>query len=440
MRMKPIFSLFLLLVAFPVTALGYGPNVITSSGIVTWQLPVIIDVEGDQIKNCDGGATVDLSNHIANAASIWTGAPETGLTTQVRTITSGGNPLSVDETNYCDVMFDQGSCQFGGNQSGPADGGFNPIVYDEDGAITDLFFGVNAKQSTLGFAGIVLRETGSLNAAKGEGVINLFCMDPCAGSSCTATFSANDVLAFVVHELGHFFGMNHTQVNFDQTNESFTSTMFAVFDPDSVADITTLERDDEVGIADLYPNGGNDLDDNFCAVTGTVLDENGDEFQCANIIVRNTNTTGSKNLADAISFVSGGDREGGTAASGRGAFTVRGLAPGETYQVTVQQIDTTFPLNASSSGIVPCNGGNGNPTPPEFTSQTLSETVTCQAAGSSLVAVGNSQQLTVSEGDTITLSDITLTDTNKNVASGSGSGGIGGGGSAGSSSGCSLIR
>ena len=401
---------------------AYGPNVIDDAGVVTWQLPVIIDTEGDQIKNCPG-ETVDLTQHIADAAAIWEGAPETGLNTTIFTITKDGSPLAIDDTNYCDVMFDQGSCPFGGNAAGPNEaGGFSPVVFDEDGAITDLFFGTGAKRSTLGFAGIVLKEANTLNASKGEGVINLFCMDPCGGGSCLETFSSDDVLSFVVHELGHFFGFNHTQVNFDQMDKSFTTTMFAVFDPGSPADLTTLERDDQVGVADLYPNGTNDLDNDFCTVTGTIIDEDSEEFQCANVIARNTDP--AKRLSDAMSYVSGGDQPGGTTQAGRGDFTIRGLEPGETYEITVQPIDTSFPLNQVASGVIPCNGGSGNPTAPTFDVQTLTATVTCQA------------------GDTEALGDIVLSNTSTNVAStGSGSGSGSGSGTGGNGSGgCSLIR
>lgn len=423
--LRLLFFVGVILIGFTVgLAYAYGPNVIVDNGIITWGIPVIIDVEGDDIKNCPDSSTADLGSHIPDAVSIWEGAPETGLTTTIRTIMEGVNPASIDDSNYCDYMWDQGSCPFGGNNSGPSEvGGYNPIVFDEDGEITDLFFGIGQKRTTLGFAGIVLRETDFLLAAKGEGVINLYCMDVCPGAGCpNPSFSTDDVLVFVVHELGHFFGMNHTQVNFDQGDGSFTSTMFAVYDPESLADITTLERDDQVGIAYLYPQSPDILRNDFCTVTGTIRDENDDEFQCANVIARNVDTTADKNLEDAMSFVSGGDLPGGTPEEGRGRFTIMGLAPGETYQITVQPINTTAPLNQVSSGIIPCNGGNGNPMPPTFDVQTLSETVTCQASGPSLVVEDSVQGLTVSQGEILDLDDslagggIILTNTSGNVA------------------------
>ncbi len=398
---------------------AYGPNVITPTGIVKWNLPVVIDKEADE-SVCD--SNVDLSTLINQAAAIWSGAPETGLTTTIQTINDGG-PVAVDENNFCDYITDAGACPLGGNINGPGQpNGFNPVIYDETGAITDLFFGSNARFGTLGFAGIVVREENSNVAVKGEGVINLTCFADCANPGCNSlSFSKADVLAFVTHEVGHFFGMNHTQVNFDQSDTSFITTMFALFDPTSGADITTLERDDQIGVAFLYPNAGNDLKDNFCSVTGILRDENGDEFQCANVIARNTDP--AKALNDARSFVSGGDKPGGSSQAGRGRYTMHGLVPGETYDIIVQPIDRSGLLSFSSSGIVPCNGGQGNPAAPGFTA-VVADTVTCGDAG-----------------DTLTVADLTLSNTTGNVSAGAGTAtGSGTGGNTTTLGGCSLIR
>jgi hypothetical protein len=213
-------------------------------------------------------------------------------------------------------------------------------------------------------------------------------------------------LAFVVHELGHFFGMNHTQVNVGQPDQTHRATMNAVFAPNSTADITTLERDDQVGIGYLYPQDPDILAENFCTVTGTVRDENDDEFQCANVIVRNVDTT--KELEDVISFVSGGDLPGRTTEAGRGRFTIPGLTPGNSYQLTVKPIDTTGVLSQPASGIIPCNGGR-NPRAPSFDEKVLDEIIACQP-------VDGETELTVNAAEILDVGDIVIANSSGNVA------------------------
>jgi len=433
-------SLMLLL---PFALRGYGPNVIEDAGIVTWALPVIIDEESDLTKACSGAGETDkaLASFVPDAIAVWQGAPETGLTTTRQSLGS-----AVDVTNVCDFLFDVSACPLGvGNPNGPGQpNGSNPIIFDEDGTITELFFGSKSRFQTLGFAGIIALNPTTLKATKGEGVINLTCIANCdTPVGCTSSFADNDVLAFVVHELGHFFGMNHTQVNVGQTDESARATMNAVFNPSSAATIETLERDDKVGIGTLYPQSPDILTNNFCTVTGTIKDENGDEFQCANVIVRNKDA--SKTLTDVISFVSGGDLPGGTSETGRGQYTIRGLTPANTYQLTVTPINTSGVLGLPSSGIIPCNGGL-NPTAPTFDEQILAEDIVCQSAGSTLIVNSSSQALTVSSGQTLNISDVTVVNASGNISTGGGGsssgGGSGGssGGSSSSSGGCSLVR
>lgn len=398
----------------PLPLKGYGPNVIDSDGdVVVWDQPVIFDEEADlSLESCGQS----LSGFVSGAFDTWSAAPEASLTTTGRSL-----GVAVDADNVCDYLYDVSACP-NGPTSGPPTGGVNPIVFDEDGGITVLFFGVGNRYRTLGFAGIISYSVSTNRAVKGEGVINVACLDGCSAAGCPQTFSEDDVRSFIVHEGGHFLGMNHTQVNIDESDSQYTQTMFALFSTGAGADIRVLNRDDEVGIANLYPDPAGSLTNNFCTVTGTVTDENGDEFQCANVIARNTDTTGNKNLLDAISFVSGGDKTGGTSASGRGDFTIKGLTPGETYQIDVEPISTDGQLSAPSSGIIPCNGGNGNPSAPTFDEQTLSQTVTCSSGG-----------------DTTSAGTVQLSNTSGNVSDGDDDDDDDDDGGGSSSGGCSLL-
>lgn len=428
-----------LLFSFPRASECFGPSVVIEEGIVKWQLSAIVHEETDLTKECSGAGEPNrnLTSFLPGAIAIWQGAPETNLSTSLLSIGSG-----VDDTNFCD-FFDTSACPGGGNQSGGGMvGGFNPIVYDEDGKITDLFLGTGARFQTLGFALLTSVIAGTTDAAKGEGVINLTCLESCdtPTEDCVGVFSDGAVLAFVTHELGHFYGLNHTQVIRGEADQTHRPTMNALFDPS--IDITSLERDDQVGIAELYPQSPDLLAQDFCTVTGTIRDENDDEFQCANVIVQNT--TPGQELIDAISFVSGGDLLGGTPEVGRGRFTIPGLSPGNSYQLKVKPIDISNELSDPGSGIVPCNDGidqDGNminPVAPSFDEQIFSEIITCQTGGSGLILNEFPQQLAVQTGDILDVGDIVLTNTSENVANEDGGtdGGDTGGDAAG---GCTLM-
>lgn len=395
---------------------AYGPNVLDATnddGIVLWELPVVYDVESDlSLDDCG----LSVAGFVEDAFTAWEAAPETNLTSTKRDL-----GVAVDSDNVCDYLFDVSKCPAGPSNGSGSDG-VSPIVFDEDGLITAQFFGTGNRFSTLGFAGIIVSDNNTNRAIKGEGVINVSCYgEGCAHPLCSRTFTESDVRAFIQHESGHLLGLNHTQVNLGTDDAEFEQTMWAVFVPGTGDNIRSLNRDDAVGIAYLYPDSS--LNDSFCTVMGTVRGEDGAEFQCANIIARNTDSTGNQNLLDAISFVSGMEKKGSSAATGRGAFAIKGLAPSATYQIEVEPISKEGVLSQAASGIRPCNGGNGNPAAPTFDEQTLSATVNCAA------------------GETLTLADITLSNASENVAdedddTGDGSNGT----SSSSAAGCSLVR
>lgn len=407
--MKRAFATLLLLCGLtsPLTVLAYGPNIVGEFGVLKWALPVVLDEEADVLKECPPGSgqvDVSVANLLADAVTIWEAAPQTNLTTTIR---SGLVP-GIDGTNACDFLFSQTICsQVGQNALGPKSGGTNPIVYDEDGAIVSQFFGPGNRFLVLGFAGIVtfndVADASAREALKGEAIINLACLQGCEEAGCSNGLNLSfdrdtEVFGFVLHEIGHFFGLNHTQVNLAndlaKLDPANTPTMWALFSSELANSILTLERDDEVGIAALYSDGS--LASDFCTVTGTIKDEQGEEFQCANVVARNL----SNMHGDAMSFVSGGDLPGGTSQVGRGRFTIRGLSPGANYRIEVEPLSRAPELSSPASGIIPCNGGDGNPTPPTFDEQVLAGTVSC--LGGEIVDVG----------------DVVLQNTSKNVGVG----------------------
>src|SRR5207248_1910213 len=94
-----------------------------------------------------------------------------------------------------------------------------------------------------------------------------------------------------VHELGHFFGLDHSQLNGEQsfdgdpTNDDLSPVMSYSRGPN---DDGALSRDDQAWFATLYPSA------DFAASTGTIrgnvrLPDGVTGFQGVNVIARDVN-------------------------------------------------------------------------------------------------------------------------------------------------------
>ncbi|MBI2500082.1 MAG: hypothetical protein HYW02_01120, partial [Deltaproteobacteria bacterium] len=152
-------------------------------------------------------------------------------------------------------------------------------------------------------------------------------------------------------------------------------TMYAFFIQGNGSNFKTPERDDQVGLAFLYPESS--FTSSTFMAEGTVFDTNGTtEFACANVIARSTTT--DKTRTDAVSFVSGQLCPGGTFNDTcDGNYQIQGLSPSSSYTLEVEAINTSF---RGSSGIPPCEAAGEQPT---FTSQTRSGSISGSAGGTS---------------------------------------------------------
>ncbi len=367
--------LFVSLMAFlslPLTpqplAEAYGPRSVTATGnVVKWTLPIRIDLESDlDVRG------KDVTSLVEEGLSQWSSLSESNIS-----FTEESLGVAVDNENVCCYLFDSAACP-----KGPEDDGKNPIVIDDDGEVVGKFFGTANRFTTLGFAAVVTFNATTGEAVKGEAVFNAACLNGVELSGCgSLSFSDDDFTSFIVHEIGHFLGLNHSQVNLDEADDSDTSnddkitTMYPFFIQGNGANFKTPERDDQVGAAFLYPEEIF-ASSNF-TLSGTVYDTNGTtEFACANLVARNTSS--SRSRTDAVSFVSGQlCPDNKFDASCDGNYEIQGLSPSETYNLTVEPISTDF---RNSSGIPPCEGSSEQPT---FTTETRSSAIS-SAAGQSV--------------------------------------------------------
>lgn len=342
-----------------------GPRTVTSGGLpIKWgSMPVTVHLESDfDVRG------KDITSLIDEALDTWVNLADSDIT-----LTEGSLGAAVNQDNVCTYIFDSSACP-----SGPTNDGNNPLIIDEDGEITADFFGEAGKFTTLGFASIINFNTSTGAAIKGEAVFNAACL---AGVEVTPgctdaglSFTDDDFISFIVHELGHFFGLDHSQVNLteatdeDSSNDSLVTTMFPTFIIGNGANFKTPNRDDEVGVAQLYPSSS--FTSGTWKIEGTVFQLDGKtEFQCANVVARNT----ADPKVDAVSALSG---DLAPARTNDGSYEIPGLKSGNSYSLEVVPIDSS---STGSSGYTPCRGTNGEAQPPQFTSFTSSATFTGSA-------------------------------------------------------------
>ncbi|MEE2839595.1 MAG: hypothetical protein VYC91_03610 [Acidobacteriota bacterium] len=208
----------------------------------------------------------------------------------------------------------------------------NPVIFDSDGSIIDDQFGVDAKESILGFAVVPSSDPETLEFLSGWMVLN--------GTLASEIGLFPRVMA---HEIGHLMGLDHTQINLplafnsNSTDDLLVPLMFPVALPNGPG---APIRDDMSWISWMYPSG------NFRNSTGTIqgniMRRTGDVFQGANVVAVQVDAEGQESQEEVVSVVSsflGTD----------GSYEIPGLTPGN-YAVFIEPL---HPLFVAESGVGP---------------------------------------------------------------------------------------
>jgi len=215
----------------------------------------------------DRGALGTMSNE--EAAALVEGCFQVWQNVQTASITfhnAGHLPVDVDASHM-------------GEYDSFSDG-INPVIFDSDGSIIDLEFGEGAREDVLGFA--VSRYTGEGYYTEGMAVLN---------GVPASELSPGEFTATIVHELGHFLGLDHCQINTsfvqdgDTENDRYVPTMFPLA-TDNDTSLGDLNPDDEAALTLLYPGGSADAF--YAGIQGTVRREDGSPVLGANVVAVNS--------------------------------------------------------------------------------------------------------------------------------------------------------
>lgn len=335
-----------------------GPLTVRNDGVsYVWSTAAPIPYRTD-----NGPMSASINEATARARvismfAVWEGVPTSNIAfTRAGFISATGAFGGGDVDTAAEYAAVSADCN-AGNQS--------PVVYDADATIlVDLGFD---EESVIGFAGpCVANATQYLS---GLVVMNGLFQDGAATPVQDLSVASFD--AALIHEIGHFAGLDHSQINVNcltpcgADDLAGLPTMFPFLVHSSQGQ---LSPDDIAWISRLYPqtSGGTTFANTHGTITGIVFFSDGESHaQLVNVIARQLNTGGGQDRRIAVSVVSGfkfrvfhgnpinnpgGDSAGSEAPGDIGLFEIP--VPAGNYTLTVESINEEFVEGSSVGAII----------------------------------------------------------------------------------------
>lgn len=339
----------------PVSAYAGGPLLVSRSGeAFLWDNnePIAYFTDQGSLGSLDNDAAIAL---IADSFSKWSSSSLSSV--NLNFVRSGSLEGDIDTlVEYESLVLD-------------CDNSPNAIFFDDDGAIIEALFGAQKKTEVIGFAGIACITTKApFRITKGTALLNGLFIN--GDTEDGAEITQEEFKSTIIHEIGHFLNLDHTQVNghffLGDTDDPGFEAYKSVGDPPTssiqlmfpflivgLAQPANPLMDDIAAISTLYPSTS--FSSSTGSISGNIYLSNGTTpFQGGNVIVRNVNDP----YTSAVSNVSGANYcpsctgDGTAPTSLKGFYKINGLVLDETYSVEIVNVNSNF-MDGSGVGPLP---------------------------------------------------------------------------------------
>ena len=385
-RLRQILFVFLLLSA---SAFAGGPLYVGQDGPVdgkpyTWDpaaMPIKYTVDPGPMSSNAGKVVVDNATGLQRVAQMfqnWQNVPTAALSYSYAgtILASGGYVKGADVATAVQFNAVYGSCTSAQQ---------NPIVFDADGS---LMTALGVSSDVIGFTSICATKASTGHITGAMIVLNGAWIN---GSTQTFQMTGSQFSDAITHEMGHFAGLDHSQINVDvlQNFSCDQDTMaglplmfpFLMCPGRSDSGLPVIPTDDAAWISHFYP--GPTYSSSYGMITGTIyFSDATSAAQGVNVVARqvdDSGTIGDESRRVTFSAVSGlyftgnpgqsitdnkGSAYGSRQAALIGYYEIPVL-PG-TYTVQVESINSGF---VEGSGVGPLNPPVPNPGQDEFWKQ-----------------------------------------------------------------------
>lgn len=375
-------ALLAILIPFAGLAIAGGPLRVTGPAAIqpgqsfvwdTVTMPIQFTVDGGPMSKTPSGVTVvDNVAGLARVKSMfqtWQSVPTTAISfNYAGIITASGLFTDGDVDTVAEYSAVKGSCN-SGTQS--------PVIFDANGSV---FQGLGLDPLVIGFAGFCKIDPQTGHILSAQVVLNGVFQDGISNSS-TLNFemTADQFDEAITHELGHFSGLDHSQINVQVLTQSAGACnlddlaglplMFPIAQCQArkSAGLPVLAPDDMAWISNLYPGSG--FASGYGTISGFIYFSDGvSQVQGLNVIaqrVDDPNTPQNEAKRFGVSVVSGyrftgnpgqsitGNNSAGSAFGSRNPMLIGFYeipVPPGIYTVRVENIQPSF---TGGSGVGP---------------------------------------------------------------------------------------